>query len=97
MQHLEANLLGGDRVRAVYHPSTSRANSSSKRLASVQLWSVPWEASLFQQALQQGKGPDSEQIRQAMLEQSMFQTLHPLVKAGIGNWRGMMEGKSLDG
>jgi len=97
MQHLESNLLGGDRVALFTNPSTiARELKKQHGLAAIQLWSVPWDAALFQQALQQGKGPDSEQIRQAMLEQSMFQTLHPLVQGRHRQLLGMLEGKSLD-
>lgn len=97
MHHLESSLLGGDRVALSTNPSSvTRELKQRHGVASIQLWSVPWDAVLFQQALLAGIGPDAEQIRLAMLEQSMFQTLHPLVQGRHRQLRGMLEGGTLD-
>jgi tetratricopeptide (TPR) repeat protein len=52
---------------------------------------VPWEAPLYLGSLGRVVPPDIELVRAALAEQSMFQSLHPLVQGRHRQLRGVLE------
>ncbi|MFM2093147.1 MAG: hypothetical protein RIS70_271 [Planctomycetota bacterium] len=92
MSLLESSLVGADRAVLTTSPSAlAKQLRQDLGINRSYIWPVPWEAPLYLGSLGRVVPPDIELVRAALAEQSMFQSLHPLVQGRHRQLRGVLE------
>lgn len=99
MQLVESNLSADQQMILTFSPSRVAEQLRQQHgfaADAVRLWSVPWETFIYREAFERLAAADPAMLRQKILNEWFFDTLHPMVRGRQLHFLGEFENRDED-